>query len=334
MAAITLPERSGFWNCNKACGSQKPQHPFESIIRKNTLPTTEGDKIKYNSNYVKKSSFVFIQEYRKSTGSNPTGILFNKYMVLLNRKLLSEGTDIHLPHCWYRRGDEVVRYSMPYLDWEHGTDKTFVSFRAGDAPNIDNNDPVIKAASEYAREFIMEYGGKYGHEEVVDETYSEAPYPFQNDYRKLRESLKLSRLNNPYSNFDDYIMKLLDDVKASYPPEFRKIRPQFDMFTSVFEMALGNKASNEDLFDMTESFWFYFCYFLRLDKKCHSNISAETLETWRSILPQETGVYEQIIQNTAAAFYSEDCSDKVVKELLRAREQRLKEIDELLSELD
>ena len=299
-----------------------------------TLTNAEGDNIKSNSNYVKKSSFVFIQEYRKSTGRNPTGVLFNKYMVLLNRKLLAEGTDIRLPHCWYRWGDEVVRYSMPYLEWEHGSDRTSVSFREKDAPNIDSDDPVIKAARGYAKEFIREYSGRYGHEEVIDETYSEAPYQFQNDYRKLRESLKLSRLNNPYSNFEDYLMKLLDDVKASYPPEFRKIRHQFDMFTAVFEMALGNKASSEDLFDMTESFWFYFCYYLRLDRRCHSNISAETLEAWRSILPQETGIYEQIIQNTAAAFYTKDCSNKVIQELLRAREQRLREIDELLSELD
>ena len=228
---------------------------------------------------------MFIQEYSKSMGKNPTGILFSKYMVLLNRRLLSEGTDIHLPHCWYRWGDEVVRYSMPYLEWEHGTDKTYVSFREKDAPKIDPDDKVIKTARSYAKKFIKEYSGRYGHENVVDETYSEAPYQFQNDYRKLRESLKLSRINNPYSNFDDYVLKLLEDVKTSYPAEFRKIRPQFDMFTAVFEMALGNKASIEDLFYLSESFWFYFCYFLRLDKRCHSNVSAETLEAWRSILP-------------------------------------------------
>jgi len=285
------------------------------------------------SDTVRKSSYVFIEEFRNRTGKNPTGILFNKFMVRLNRLLLSEGVDIRLPHCWYRWGDEVVRYSMPYLDWEHTPSGTFVSFGDSHVPKIDYNDRTLSETRKFAISFIKKYSGQYGHEEAVDETYSEAPYEFQNRYRMLRESLKISRQNKSPDNYEEYIGSLFNMVKESYPKEFDIIRPRFDDFSAVFDYALDHESSREDLFDLCESFWF-FCYYLRLDKKCHANVSEETLNAWREVIPYETDIYDQILQNTAASLCEGDGSvDPTINKLLETRRIRLDEINKLLSEL-
>ena len=290
--------------------------------------------MKSKNDVVKKAAYVFIEEYENRTGKRPTGILFNKFMVLLNRHLLSKGTDMHLPHCWYRWGDEVVRFSMPYIDWEHATAGTFVSFDDLYVPRIGSDDDTVSEIKEFALSFIDRYSGKYGHEEAIDETYTEAPYEFQNAYRALRESLRLSRQKKSPANFEEYIGSIFDVVKNSFPKEFNTIHPYFEEFSEVFQYALNHGTSREKLFDLSESFWFFFCYYLRLDKKCHANVSRETLNAWREVLPDETEFYEHIIQNYAASFCAGDDSvSPVIKNLLDSRQARLDEIRKILAEL-
>ena len=73
--------------------------------------------------YIRTFSYLFLKKYREKTGTDSSGVLFNKYMTLLNRALLYKGVDMHLPHCWYRWGDEVVRYCLPFIDWNHDDPK-------------------------------------------------------------------------------------------------------------------------------------------------------------------------------------------------------------------
>lgn len=70
--------------------------------------------------YIRISTFLFLDEYGKEV-NKVKGMTFNRFMTQLNYSLQSEkNTDIRLPHCWYRWGDEVVRDHLgSYTKWNH-----------------------------------------------------------------------------------------------------------------------------------------------------------------------------------------------------------------------
>ena len=283
--------------------------------------------------YVKVSSYIYLKKHRESTGQDSTGVLFNKYMTLLNRRLLAEGTDIHLPHCWYRWGDEVVRYCMPFIDWNHeDISTTRVSFR-DKRPRYSQKDTVIKTASDFADEFLKRFSGSKGQEEAIDEVNSDAPFGFQNDFRKLREALNISRRNNPISNYHDYIENLFKDAVSSFPPEFGYLSKRFEEFRATFSLALSKGAKPEELFIIAETFWFFFCYHLRLNVRCHENVSPSTLDVWREVLPEEEEKYRMFVQNQASEYDDGSDSDPVIRGLSDERTVRLKETEALFAKV-
>lgn len=81
------------------------------------------------------ASYLAIEACQDRFENPPRGLYFNKVLSLLHRQFQDLGVDIGLPHCWYRYGDEVVRYEMPSpLVWDHeATDKTTVLWD-GDPP--------------------------------------------------------------------------------------------------------------------------------------------------------------------------------------------------------
>lgn len=283
--------------------------------------------------YVKVSSFLFLKKYKERTGNNSTGVMFNKYMTLLNRELLSRGTDIGLPHCWYRWGDEVVRYCMPFIDWNHeDISATSVSF-SGRSPRVNSSNPVVRFASEFADSFIDRYSGPSGQEEAIDEVYSDAPFKFQNDFRKIREALKISRKNNPLQNYHGYIEGLFNEAVSSFPPEFGFIGPRFEEFKATFRLALSKNAPPNELFVISETFWFFFCYHLRLNSRCHENVPPSTLEVWRQVLPEEEDKYRMFVENQAARYCDASADDPIISTLLHERTLRLKESDSLFAKV-
>ena len=292
-------------------------------------------KGKTKTDYVKIASSIFINEFEKRYDDAPTGIVYNKYLTLLHRDLKSKGIDIQLSHCWYRWGDAVVRYSLPYIGWTHDDlDVTKVSFR-GKAPSIDNDDNLVKTIKGFASDFLDQYkNDRDGVERMVDEVYSDPPFQFQNDYRILREALKISRHNAPYGNIHEYILSLLEKAIPSFPKEFSSIRRQKDEFVSVFKGAIENGATVDELFDIAEDFWFFFCYHLRVNSRCHENVTRETLNIWRSIIPEEDSRFESSMQNYAYSFCRHDTEDPIIRELLENRERRLAELDSLFDELE
>ena len=287
-----------------------------------------------NTDYVKVASFLFLKKHKEKTGNNSTGVMFNKYMTLLNRELLSKGIDIKLPHCWYRWGDEVVRYSMPYIDWNHEDIGTTSVKYSDKRPKYNPRDQVICIADKFADDFLGRYSGPRGQEEAIDEVYSDAPFKFQNDFRQLREALKISRKNNPLRNYHKYIQGLFSNATESFPPEFGYLSQHFERFRSAFSLALSKNAKPEDLFEISETFWFFFCYHLRLNNKCHENVPQSTLDVWREVLPAEEDKYTMFVQNQVAEYCpSGGSGDPVIDVLIRDRNVRLKESDSLFTKV-
>ncbi|MDR1954534.1 MAG: hypothetical protein LBP82_01100 [Candidatus Methanoplasma sp.] len=285
--------------------------------------------------YVKITSRLFLDKFEEINGFLASGVLFNKYMTLLHRRLKNEGIDIRLPHCWYRWGDEVVRYRMPYLDWDHEyAAYTQVSWDGTMREIYDPNDRVIKMASEYTDEFISKYSGAEGAEMAIDEVYDEAPFEFQNRYRQLRETLKQLRTNNAMY-FDgasiNMIVPLFEGAIRSFPKEFKSIANEKEDFVEMFRVMIESRAMMKDLFNITEDFWFFFCYHLRV--KCNENVPSSTLNVWKDKIPEETELFEQKLQSYAHRFY--DGSDRSLraKKLFEGWEENDREFRELIDKL-
>jgi hypothetical protein len=285
--------------------------------------------------YVKVSTFLFTEEYERSIGEKVRGVIFNKFMTLLNHDFKNtKNIDIKLPHNWYRWGDEVVKYYVkPYTKWDHedlGT--TTVSWKGG-VPDFNLDDPVVVEIRKYIKSHIEKYSNEDGWERAIDALYAKAPYPFQNEYRKLRENLKGAATRPIY--IQDYISSLLiplfNNAMNAFPNAFSEIKKEKLDFESVFRLAAESGSSIDDLRDMVERFWFFFCYYLRVDKKCHENISNETLEVWRSSIPWEKEMYIRSLQDIAYNLQLKG-KEKRIDHLLKEREERVNEFNDILDE--
>lgn len=286
-----------------------------------------------NGKYVSIASFIFLKKYKQKHKTDSTGVIFNKFLTLLHRQLKNENMDIALPHCWYRWGDEVVKYYFPYIGWTHDDlDKTKVTFEA-EAPDIDENDETVIRINEFAEEFLEKYDNtQEGVEKAIDEVYSEAPFEFQNKFRKLREGLKISKKHVGYSNFDSYVLDLFNDAMESFPKEFSSMKREKTEFQEVFRNSVANKVSRKNLFDLTELFWFYFCYHLRVNKKCHENVDGSTIRIWKNTISDEMDHFEISLQNYAFLL-CKNSDNTTIKNILKERKNRLENLDELLDRL-
>lgn len=287
-----------------------------------------------NQDYVKIASFKFLDVYQQRFNHEVSGVLFNKFLTLLNVRIKNElNIDLNLAHCWYRWGDVVVRQSLPYIQWTHSDlNITTVSY-VGEPPVYRGKDHIAGYIDSFIEYFSSHYGdGKEGVEMAVDEIYANAPLDFQRDYRILRESLKISKINMPYANRKEYISSLFEKAMSSFPESrFKPIMKQKQGFEAVFSESIKVNVSNEDLFDIAEDFWFFFCYHLRI--KYNENVRRDILNSWRDKLPLETSRYEASIQNYAYQFCRQSDNPIIVK-LLIEREKRLSELDDLLKGLE
>lgn len=274
------------------------------------------------------ASHIFLTKYNEQIGVDPSGVLFNKYMTLLHRDGDHKGL-MKLPHCWYRWGDEVVRYHMRNLEWNHEeAGFTKVGWR-GSPPRYVPEDPFVSIASVFADEFIGKYSGDNGHELAIDEVYRDAPFPFQNEYRKVRENLKEHRKNEWISdNYrDSMLLPMFNRAMDCFPDEFAHIARTKEQFRKVFMLAVRSDSTPEMLYDMVEDFWFFFCYHLRI--QCNENVPRSTILFWEEKLPWEDEMYSRNLQDKAFEFVPEDTVDPLLIELLEQRRLRVLESEEV-----
>ena len=115
---------------------------------------------------------------------------------------------------------------------------------------------------------------------------------------------------------------------------FESTRIQKEQFMKVFERALDEGLTADRLQQISETFWFYFCYHLRLHRDCHENVSAETLRIWREALPEAGEVYGERMQNYAYYLFPDGSDDPVIKELLKDRRERLDKLGSIMTGWD
>jgi hypothetical protein len=202
----------------------------------------------------------------------------------------------------------------------------------GDVPEYDPKDKIVSLIKKNIAEFMIRHSGPEAHETAKDEVYVGAPFKFQNEYRKLRESLEPLSKNAVMGDPADYIGSLFDNAMKEFPTkEFKQIAGEKDKFETVFRTGLKNGVSSADMFDFAELFWFFFCYHLRMNRKGHENVPKDTLNVWAEEIPWETMRFEHILQNYADMFCGTSSDDPLISSLLEDRKIRMERLDVLES---
>lgn len=278
---------------------------------------------------MKDVAHLFITKYKTSEGHPPSGLLFNKFMVLTNYRLLEQNIDMKLPHCWYRWGDEVVRYPMMSFTQWNAEDLNYTSVDWKGAEPVSYNSTVREQSiGESADRFIADYRGKEGVESVIDEVYYHAPYPFQVKYKDYRTVIN-NALAGTMSNHE--VMQIMQTKFAlamdAFPTEFAEIRREAENFRLIAETAMVQSISVKDLRYMSEDFWFFFCYYLRL--KQHWNVTDETLVHWKEPLMWEREKFQWELQDLAFK-YAAEAGTESLNRLVADRRVRMERSDRIL----
>ena len=283
--------------------------------------------------YAEKIACMFISMYLARNGEPPYDVLFNRFMTLVHGRIReSLGKDIGLPHCWYRRGDEVAYDDMPYISLDHeGQDIIRVSYSGYVLSPSHDDDDVIMFAGIEAGDFISRHHGKTGLETVADMECLDAPFQFQNKYERLRRAIRTVEKSGKLSDCTLPIRQLFIETMESFPhDEFPGMGSRIRGFGSIFNRALDKGLSADRLQGILEGFWFMFCCRLRLHPLCHENISAKTIGIWKEEMSESDEDYAAELERYAGYLIDEDESDPIIADLHEHWRQRSEAIEELL----
>lgn len=268
--------------------------------------------------YVEYASRAFIERYHEKEGSPPSGVVFDRFMTSLHRRVRDIlGKDISLPHCWYVHGDVVAREDMPFVEWRWADmSKEEVCYTGSGRP-VHPRDGVTELIDRYADEFIPE---------VPEASYADAPFEFQRRFGALLESMETCTV--------DGLASLFGQAMEVFPwDEFPDMGESARQFESVFSTALAEGGSPDLIESLARFFWNHFCLHLRIHGRCRENVSPVALGMWHLEARDEEEDFPRIIQAYAFHFSHGVSSDPVVAGLLRDREERLSEIDRMLRSL-
>ena len=300
------------------------------------------------------SAYKVIKSYEEEKNTAPRGIYFNKSMILINNNLKNHGIDMKLPHCWYRWGDEVVRYYMPHeIRWDHEESQFTKVKWIGDMPNSPESEPR-KIIDNTISDVVEKYSNKDALPEFIDLIYENAPFEFQRKYRYVREFFFLTknknlRITNPLK---EVLLPQILDALNHFPDDnhFQTIGEFIPAFKKFVEYSVNsNRNGYSELEEVSEEFWFWFSYFLRLHNDAHENVKQDTIIIWREKLSTESEIFYKNFKNHVLSLskYNKDVrndailgqylkeaeSDERYEELIFAEfKETVKDLDEFLNE--
>jgi len=278
---------------------------------------------------VELAAYVYISDYRTNYGKEPSGVLFNKYMIMLNRTLLKNGVDMKLSHCWYRWGDEVVSHSIRnHVHFNHDDPYHTVANWISDPVENPERYQLYDGIKSFSDLFIQQFQDKEGVEILLDDVYGEAPFEFQRRYEMVRENLKEALHQvSPMDHRRDVLKPLFDDAMAQFPDDFSSIKDTTNDFRRAFVSAIEMERSTEELYFMSEDFWSFFCNHLRM--KCHYHVGKATLDRWKEIIPWEDERFAWIVQDMTCKYLS-DSEDTRVRDIIGERDRRMSRVQAMI----
>lgn len=284
--------------------------------------------------------YLTVDECARRFDQPPTGVYFNKILSVLHRQLSDVGVDIGLPHCWYRYGDEVVRYWLPsQLVWDHEAEDRTTVVWDGDAPEVLETKQAARLKTELGR--VMEEFPPENLDTLVDYVYGYAPFEFQRSFRYFRERVGLSL----YSDLDDtqaaqgILLPNLEKASEDFDRrEFGDTRGQKEIQFETLRALLRSDGPDLRLIrDIAENFWFHYCYYLRLHPRAHENVPVQTKQVWMEDLeaqvPNLLGEFSDLLEQAVDHVPELADHEQVGQALASYREQR-EELDDLLRTTD
>ena len=247
------------------------------------------------------ASYNVIIKYKDTTGSPPSGLYFNKMMSIIYNELKEKHRiNITLPHCWYRYGDEVVRYLLPHeIRWTHETPYSTIVDWKGSTPYIENDMGVTEVIEKVVNLYTEKYKDRTK-EELVDEVYSRAPFDFQRNFRQLRLNVEKFASKTRRVDIENYekniILPSLKKAIDSFPrKEFpAEVWERLTRYKEVMESIINLPSFPADISnELTENFWFYFCYYLRIHNKCHENVPSSVVLHWKETIDFQRERYDR-----------------------------------------
>ncbi|RLF72100.1 MAG: hypothetical protein DRN55_06605 [Thermoplasmata archaeon] len=251
-------------------------------------------------------------------------------MCLLYRNLKKKNLNLKLPHCWYRYGDEVVRYHMPHqIRWNHEDPRRTSVHWMGSEPDI-KEERVL----EEVRRITERYHTRDGLRELVAEIYNTAPYEFQKKFREVFDVIyEYKNRRIEIKNFNsDFFYPMVERALHSFPKDdFKVVFKDVEPLREAIKM-LDFKQHGDYIIELLENFWFYFAYYLRV--KAHENVPRETLMYWKSVLPEETERYRRYFADIMIELQSVTGKSDILRDIIKKRLERREEEERIFEEFE
>jgi hypothetical protein len=131
---------------------------------------------------------------------------------------------------------------------------------------------------------------------------------------------------------------ILDALNSFPDSEFQDLKKPFYIFKYVTESLLEKDDFHINLFsEFCESFWFWFCYYLRLKRNARENIPDKVVSYWLSQIDFENMRYRRIIGDlliNIANFEPDILEDRTVYGEYAWRIDDFEETKRMLNELN
>lgn len=251
----------------------------------------------YQNELLNYTSYIAIEKYKRKNGRCPSGLFFNKVMSLANEELKNKGINIELPHYWYRYGDQVHKAGMPSaIIWNHeNPTKTNVDWSSNKP--YTHTDTTYRIINRTIQDLINKYSGK--NKQIIQEVYKNAPYEFQRDILELRGIIfgwrnALNWDTNSYRTISKEV--ILNSLDSFPKDDFPNVIDEYTIIKKILIKIMEKNDWDFQLFKyISQEFWFYFCYHLRLKKNASENIPKEVLAYWESQIDFEKLRFRRLI---------------------------------------
>lgn len=284
--------------------------------------------------------YLTVDQCERRFDDPPTGVYFNKILSALHRQLSDVGVDIGLPHCWYRYGDEVVRYWLPnQLVWDHEAEHKTTVVWDGDEPDVLGTKQGARLKTEI--EQVMEAFAPSKLDTLVDYVYGYAPFDFQRSFRGFRERLRDALYSDLESAqvAEGILLPILEKASEDFDrKEFGDLREQkMIQFETLRALLTPGNPDLQLIQAVSENFWFHFCYYLRLHPRAHENVPVQTKQIWmedlESHVPSLLGEFSDLLERAVDQVPALEDDDTVGEALRTYREER-EQVDDLLNATD
>ena len=186
----------------------------------------------------------------------------------------------------------------------------------------------------------QKYGVRGQIQSFVNTVYEEAPFDFQRKYKQVRDLFYETSKNNILNETGKrkLLIGALNEALDVLPSDeiFGDVRELASQFRILMDYGLNSgKIGLAKLNEVSEEFWFFFCYYLRIHPKAHDNVGRDTIRYWTQILEDKREGFIDNFRDHALEFsvlLPEISKDEAIAHYVNEAVKEDKEFSELFSE--